>query len=280
MYVTIKLDDKRHKIHSISDGDKEIVTEGDYFVMPWNMVSTRCGANMTLKEAAELIKKREEERTLVCEFEAKHNDEIIELLNVIDFMKDEGKIKKSYPELYEFGIERLGIHFNNGFVFEENDEKGVVFNQLYYFRGVIRSYQGLYEAEKVKSFIDKPLDELEIEDVREIRKKLVKFPPKLEVSVFYELTGRLPHEELEFAERDLIIHFYDTFVRASKKLLGKPVRYRVNVLYHLLRKIDKEPKANSFTFMKGSGHKRTEEEIKFVFEYLGWDYSPIVGTQR
>ena len=90
MYVTIKLDDKGYKIHSISDGDKEIVTEGDYFVMPWNMVSTRCGANMTLKEAAELIKKREEERRLVCEFEAKHNDEIIELLNVIDFMKDEG----------------------------------------------------------------------------------------------------------------------------------------------------------------------------------------------
>ena len=134
-------------------------------------------------------------------------------------------------------------------------------------------------VEKVKSFIDKPLDELEIEDVREIRKKLVKFLPKLEVSVFYELTRRLPHEELEFNERNLIIHFYNTFVAASEKLLGKPVRYRVNLLYHLLRKIGKEPKANSFTFMKGSGHKRTEEETKFVFEHLGWDYSPIVGTE-
>ena len=124
--------------------------------------------------------------------------------------------------------------------------------------------------QKVKPFIDKPLDELEIEDVRAIReKKLVKFPCRLEISVFYELTGKLPHEELEFKKRDLIIHFYDTFVRASEKLSGKPVRYRANVLYHLLRKIGKEPKANSFTFMKGSGHKRTEEEIKFVFEHLG-----------
>ena len=159
------------------------------------------------------------------------------------------------------------------------------YSQLNYFRNVIRSYRGLDEeaekyVEKVKSFIDKPLDELEIEDVRAIReKKLVKFPRRLEISVFYELTGRLPHKELEFKERDLIIHFYDTFVRASEKLSGKPVRYRVNVLYHLLRKIGKEPKANSFTFMKGSGHKRTEEEIKFVFEHLGWDYSPIVGTE-
>ena len=197
-------------------------------------------------------------------------------------MKDEGEIMKSYPELYEFGIERLGIHFNNGFFCEENDypRKGRGHIQLHYFRGAIRSYQGLDEeaekyAEKVKSFIDKPLDELEMEDAREIRKKLVKFPSRLEVSVFYTLTRRLPHEELEFNERNLIIHFYDTFVRASEELLGKPVRYRVNVLYHLLRKTGKEAKANSFTLMKGSGHKRTEEEIKFVFEHLGWDYSPI-----
>ena len=40
MYVTIKLDDKGYKIHSILDRDKEIVTDKDYFVMPWNMVNT------------------------------------------------------------------------------------------------------------------------------------------------------------------------------------------------------------------------------------------------
>ena len=194
-------------------------------------------------------------------------------------MKDEGQIKKSYPKLYEFGIERLDIHFNN---FEENDypKKGRGHNQLYYFRVAIILHQGLNEeaekdVEKAKPFVDKPLDELGTENVRELRKKLVKFPSKLEVSVFYKLTRRLPHEELEFNERNLIIHFYYTFVRASEKLLGKPVRYRVNVLYHLLRKIGKKPKANSFTVMKGSGHKRTEEEIKFVSEHLGWDYSPI-----
>ena len=90
MYVTIKLDDKGYKIHSISDGDKEIVTEGDYFVMPWNMVNTRCGANMTLKEAAELIKKREEEREeerrLVSKFENEHRDEINEILGLRTFI--------------------------------------------------------------------------------------------------------------------------------------------------------------------------------------------------
>ena len=28
-------------------------------------------------------------------------------------------------------------------------------------------------------------------------------------------------------------------------------------------------------FMKGGSHQRTEEEIEFVFEHLGWSYSPI-----
>ena len=41
-------------------------------------------------------------------------------------------------------------------------------------------------VEKVEAFIDKPSDELELEDVRAIRKK-VKFPCKLDISVFYQL---------------------------------------------------------------------------------------------
>ena len=27
--------------------------------------------------------------------------------------------------------------------------------------------------------------------------------------------------------------------------------------------------------MKEPAHERTEEEIKFIFDHLGWDYSPI-----
>ena len=127
--------------------------------------------------------------------------------------------------------------------------------------------------------MNKALDQVVLEDVMAIRKK-VKFPHKLDISVFYQLTGRLPHEELEFKEEDFIIHFYDTFVAVSIKLLGKMVRCRINVLYHLLKKIGKEPNADLFPFMKGVSHQRTEEEIKFVFEHLGWSYSPVqlIGT--
>ena len=93
--------------------------------------------------------------------------------------------------------------------------------------------------------------------------------------MFYQLTGRLPREGLEFKDEDFIIHFYGTFVAASIELLGKIVRCRTNVLYHILKKIGKEPNAYLFPFMKSPSHQRTEEEIKFIFEHLGWDYSPI-----
>ena len=89
------------------------------------------------------------------------------------------------------------------------------------------------------------------------------------------IVGRLPHEELEFKEEDFIIHFYDTFMAVSIKLLGKTVRCRISVLYHLLKKIGKEPNADLFPFMKGNSHQRTEEEIKFVFEHLCWSYSLV-----
>ena len=116
--------------------------------------------------------------------------------------------------------------------------------------------------------------ELELGHVRLAMAK-VKCPCKLDISVFYQLTRRLPHEDLDYDDERFLIHFYDTFYNESIKLLRCTVRCRVNVLYHLLAKIGKELNADLFQFMKEASHQRTEEEIKFVLEHLGWDYSPI-----
>ena len=120
------------------------------------------------------------------------------------------------------------MHFNNRLVLEEYSSGHPIkqeYNQLDNFKKVIKTYNGrnsdvVKYFEKVEAFIDKPLDELELEDVRTIREK-VKFPHKLDISVFYQLTGRLPHEGLEFKEEDFIVHFYNAFMAASIKLLGK-----------------------------------------------------------
>ena len=75
-------------------------------------------------------------------------------------------------------------------------------NQLDYFRQIIRAYQGRDEdavkyVEKVKDLIDKPLGKLELKHVRLAMAK-VKCLRKLDISVFYQLTRRLPHEDLNY----------------------------------------------------------------------------------
>ena len=174
------------------------------------------------------------------------------------------------------------MHLKDKLVLEEYSFGYLInqmYNQLNYLEKTIKGYQGrdsdaVKYVEKVKELIDKPLDQVVLEDIRLARKK-VKFPRKLDISVFYQLTGRLPHKELEFKEEDFIVHFYNAFMAESMKLLGKPVRCRTNVLYHFLKKIGKEPNADMFPFIKENSHQRTEEEIMFVFEHLGWSYSPI-----
>ena len=57
--MTLKLDDNRCRIHSISDGNEEIVTNERYVIMTWKMV-TRHGTNMTLKEVVDRIVNQKE----------------------------------------------------------------------------------------------------------------------------------------------------------------------------------------------------------------------------
>ena len=154
------------------------------------------------------------------------------------------------------------------------------YNQVDYFKKDVTYYRGRDDdadkyVEKVKPLIDcSQLDDLKLEEVR-IAMVKVKCPRKLDISVFYKLTGRLPHEDLGYDGyyEKLLINLYDTFYSESIKLLGKMVRGRTNILYHLLDKVSKEPNADHFQFMKEQAHQQTEEEIEFVFDHLGWDYS-------
>ena len=58
----------------------------------------------------------------------------------------------------------------------------------------------------MKALIDKPLDELELGNVRLAMAK-VKCPRKLDILVFYQLARRLPHEDLNYDDERFLIHF-------------------------------------------------------------------------
>ena len=65
----------------------------------------------------------QEDGKLVSKFEAKHRDEISEILGFIDCI-DKGYVEERFPEVYRFGPERLGIHFKDKFVLEKYNSSG------------------------------------------------------------------------------------------------------------------------------------------------------------
>ena len=312
MYVTLKFDDNGScRIHSVSDGDKEIVTNERYVVMPWKVV-TRNGKNMILKEVVDGIFSRQESEAKENErrerekeeiekkrkeyYEAHMKEETERLNTLVDWYKlklneiREASVDsrpRKLSRLYQISEKNkhLGVTITRAGVInpinypdyppelklpEDNNEEDPFYdapkpgslpagckpcNQLDYFRQIIKAYQGRDEdavkyVKKVNELIDKPLDKLELKHVRLAMAK-VKCPHKLDISVFYQLTRRLPHEGLDYDDERFLIHFYDTFCNESIKLLGKMVRCKTNVLYHLLDKIGKEPNADLFQFMKG-----------------------------
>ena len=61
------------------------------------------------------------------------------------------------------------------------------------------------------------MDEIELEQVRLAMAK-VKCPRKLDISVFYQLTRRLPHKGLDGHDERFLIHLYDIFCNESIRL--------------------------------------------------------------
>ena len=81
---------------------------------------------------------------MVSKFEAEHSDGIDEILGLIDHIY-KGDLRERFPEIYEFGPKRLGIHLKNKLVLEgysSNYQINQGYNQLDYFKKIIRDYQG------------------------------------------------------------------------------------------------------------------------------------------
>ena len=63
MYVTVKLDDKRCcRIHSVSDGNREMVNDESYVVIPWKVVNVD-GKRVSLKGTVDEIFSNQDELT-------------------------------------------------------------------------------------------------------------------------------------------------------------------------------------------------------------------------
>ena len=150
----------------------------------------------------------------------------------------------------------------------------------YFKKNVIDCYNGYCDVSKKvmdsvwKHLKPKPDEKYSIDDKKSIRKE-AKFPKKLINSVLRKVNGKLPFEEISELDVNKILYYYDRFTVKSRETLGKKVRYNANVLFHLMRLIGKNPDPNDFPLNSGICNENTAQEIKTVFEKLGWNYKPM-----
>ena len=128
-----------------------------------------------------------------------------------------------------------------------------------YFNKVLKEYIGFStgkdeEIYRCISLIKKYLGEKDKYDKSEVVnliRSIKDIPNKLINMLFRVINGIKDLNLLSCEEVEKIKPLYGTFNRESNKVLGKSVKYKQNVLFHLLRKIGKEPNMEDF-YIKGS----------------------------
>ena len=118
-------------------------------------------------------------------------------------------------------------------------------------------------------------DKYEKPEIIEFISRSKDIPNKLANTLFKMLNGIKDLNLLEYEEKEELKNLHGAFNKASIEFLGKSVKYKQNVLFHLLRKIGKEPDINHFYFQGSASVKKTDEEIKKVFNRLGWEFRPM-----
>ena len=73
-------------------------------------------------------------------------------------------------------------------------------------------------------------------------------------------------------QRSSLLKYYEYFRINSDKVLGKQVKYKSNVLFHLLQLVGCEPDPDDFPLNGRVSIERTESEIETVFKVMGWNY--------
>ena len=152
-----------------------------------------------------------------------------------------------------------------------------------YFNNVLKEYIGFSkekdeEIGRYISLIKKYLGERDKYDKSEVInliRSIKDIPNKVTNTMFRILNGIEDLNLLSCEEVEKLKSLYGTFDRVSNEVLGKSVKYKQNVLFHLLRKIGKEPNMEDF-YIKGSkSTERLDDEIGKVFARLGWEFRPI-----
>ena len=146
------------------------------------------------------------------------------------------------------------------------------YNHNKYFRKTIKMYQGhLNVKDKLIETICISLGPRERYTVNEVKDKIgeLKFMKDLVTSIVRDLNGDLDYKHLLEFQLASLLKYYEEFRINSDKALGRQVKYKSNVLFHLLRLNGCKPDPDDFPLNGRVSNDRKEAEIETVFNFMG-----------
>ena len=152
------------------------------------------------------------------------------------------------------------------------------YNHNKYFRKTIKMYLGHLNVEyELIETIRVSLGPRECYTVNEVKDKIgeLKFTKDLVNSIVRNLNGDADYKHLTEFQLASLLKYYEEFRINGDKALGKQVKYKSNVLFHLLRLIGCKPDPDDFPLNSRVSNERTESEIETVFNFMGWNYKPM-----
>ena len=262
---------------------------------------------MKLREAVEEILKRKKEKDRK-EYYDKHIRKAVEwceemVSKGLKFMLalNKDSLMKDSTELNPKCTRIRAIHYPEGYIEELSTWTYEEPKELYYdaptattmpagyktydykkyFNETIKAYEGcLFVEEKLANSISESRGpklggcNYTVKEVKGMIKKF-KFKKDLVNSIARKLNEVACYKELHYDKREYLFQLYYEFRFKSSEVLKKQVKYKPNVLFHILQKVGYDPDPEDFPLNGKASNDRTEAEIETVFKASGWNYRPM-----
>ena len=95
------------------------------------------------------------------------------------------------------------------------------------------------------------------------------FKKDLVNSIVRKLNNDSDCKSLTKVQKSCLFRYYVNFRVKNYSVLGKHVKYKSNVLFHLLRLVGCDPNPDDFPLNGRASNERTETEIETVFKAMG-----------
>ena len=152
------------------------------------------------------------------------------------------------------------------------------YNYRKYFNQTIKTYQGHLDVDKklvnsIRGLLGPKLggEKYTVNEVKDTISNF-KFKKDLVNSIVCKLNDDLDYKSLTEVQKSSLFRYYETFRTRSHMVLGKYIKYKSNVLFHMLRLVGCDPKPDDFPLNGRVSNERTETEIEAVFKDMGWEY--------